>query len=151
MTEPTPPPESHEGAGDLPEPDSTEAGSADEHSPNDKEAAKYRRRLREAEKERDGLQSRLESLQRGEVERLAADKLADPADVWRDGAELSGLLNDDGNIDVEKVGGLVDGLLESHSHWGIQRSSAPTTFRSGASTPSPPKSTTWAGALKGAE
>lgn len=137
----------------TPAEDTADAAPTEPSAPEDKEAAKYRRRLRETEKERDALQSRLESLQRSEVERLAADKLADPADVWRDGAELSGLLDDDGNIDAQKVGGLVEGLIEAHNHWAIPtRSAAPVgSLRSGASAPPPPKPTTWAGVLKGSE
>src|SRR5690242_16579084 len=112
----------------------------------DKEAARYRRRLRETEKERDTLLSRVESLQRGEVERLAASKLADPADVWRDGASLGDLLGDDGNIDPAAVDGLLAGLIETHSHWAIpQRERAPVgRLRSGASAQQPPKAATWA-------
>jgi hypothetical protein len=48
-----------------------------------REAASYRRRLREAEAERDQLRAQLDALQSAEVERLAqAAGLSAPSDVW---------------------------------------------------------------------
>ena len=77
-----------------------------------REAAGYRRRLREAETERDRLAARLDELQRGEVERLAAGAgLAAPEDVWQFGASLDTLRNDDGAIDSEVVSGLVADIV----------------------------------------
>ena len=67
-----------------------------------REAAKYRRRLRDTEAERDTLAGRVETLQRAEAERLAADVLADPADLWLTGTDLETVLTD-GMIDADKV------------------------------------------------
>jgi len=107
------------------------------------EAARYRRRLRDTEAERDQLRGRVEHLQRGEIERLAAGRLTDPADIWRDGAQLADLTNDDGHIDPAKVNATLDALLKAHGHWGIQQSyTAPPrqgSLRSGASTPAAPR------------
>ena len=132
--------------------ENTSDGQASDADQIGNEAAKYRRRLRDTEAqlnqvrdeltaERDTLAARLDRFQRGEVERLAADKLADPADVWRDGAELSGLLDGDGNIDPAAVGGLLDGLIETHSHWAVQQKTMrpPGGLRSGASAQQQPK------------
>ena len=66
------------------------------------EAAKYRRRLREAEGERDALAGRLENMQRAEAERLAAEHLAKGAGIWTTTA-LSDVLDDDGNVDPDRV------------------------------------------------
>lgn len=83
-----------------------------------REAAKYRTKLREAEAQRDTLSGRLEALQRREAERLAAAHLADGADLWRgDGVELAALLDDDGNLDPAKVAENAAATLESHPHW----------------------------------
>lgn len=101
------------------------------------EAARYRRRLRDTEAERDTLKARLEVLQRGEVERLIADRFADPADIWRDGATLDGLLTEDGNVDPTQVDDLAKSLLETHQHWRIQRSTPRGALRSGASASQP--------------
>lgn len=73
-----------------------------------REAAKYRRRLRSAEAERDRLAGQVESLQRAAVERLAtADKLR-PAALWASGAELADLLGDDGTVDTSKVSDAIE-------------------------------------------
>jgi len=83
--------------------EATEGGTAQEGalSPN-REAAKRRRQLREVEAERDTLRSRLDSYDRAEVERLAADRLADPGDLWLS-TSIEALRGDDGALDAEKV------------------------------------------------
>jgi hypothetical protein len=97
------------------EPDDTE-----ERTPDDKEAARYRRRLRETESERDGLAERLQVIQRGDAERIAASKMADPADLWRDGAQLADVLDDAGQVDTDLLDGLIGTVLGSHPHWRRQ-------------------------------
>jgi len=71
--------------------------------PAGKEAARYRRRLRDAEAERDELATRVEALQRAEVERLAGQKLTKPSAIWAAGVELSGLLDEAGNVSPDAV------------------------------------------------
>lgn len=68
-----------------------------------REAASYRRRLRETEAERDTLRDRLAAVQRAEVEHIAAKDLAKPAGLWAAGVNLSDLLDDTGNVDPAKV------------------------------------------------
>ena len=82
--------------------DSTDADDADEGRTG-AEAAKYRRRLRETEAERDALAARVEALQRAEVERVAADTLARPEALWAAGTDLAALLTEDGAVDPEAV------------------------------------------------
>jgi hypothetical protein len=73
-----------------------------------REAASYRRRLRETEGERDDLRGRLEGYEREHVERIAGDAgLQVPSDVWTFGASLDTLRGDDGAIDSDAVNGLV--------------------------------------------
>lgn len=81
---------------------STETDEGDEGRTG-AEAAKYRRRLREAEAERDTLAARVEALQRAEVERAAADALARPEALWAAGTELGDLLTEDGTVDPQRV------------------------------------------------
>lgn len=69
----------------------------------DREAAKYRRKLREAEAERDTLAERLATLQRQEVARLAGDVLAQGDDLFALGVDLGQVLDDDGNVDPARV------------------------------------------------
>lgn len=68
-----------------------------------REAAKYRRRLRAAEAERDRLAGQVESLQRAEVDRLAAGADLRPAALWASGPELADLLTENGTVDQAKV------------------------------------------------
>lgn len=68
-----------------------------------REAAKYRTRLREVEAERDTLAEQVTTLQRAEAERLAAAHLKNPAGLWAAGADLPALLADDGTVDPDKV------------------------------------------------
>jgi hypothetical protein len=68
-----------------------------------REAAKYRRQLREAEAQRDTNAARVESLQRAAIDRIATDERIKPAAMWAAGATLADLLDDDGMPDVSKV------------------------------------------------
>jgi hypothetical protein len=78
-----------------------------------REAASYRRRLRDAEAERDGLRERLERYERAEVERIAGDAgLQVAADVWQFGASLDTLRDENGGIDAEIVSGLVGEIVK---------------------------------------
>lgn len=104
------------------------------------EAAKYRRRLREAETARDGMAERLSVLQRREVERYAGDFLAEPADLWLTGAELAGLLDDDGNVDPGKVAEVAKGITQEKPHWRL----TPTTVDKDQGQRGGPPPTSWA-------
>lgn len=78
------------------------------------EAAKYRRRLRDTEAERDLLVTRVEVLQRAEILRLAGSDLAVPEDIFTIG-EVSpiDLLDEAGMVDRDKVAAAVEGLIAS--------------------------------------
>lgn len=125
-------------------PESTERENAPENG--NREAAKYRTRLREAEAERDGIRADLdgarqtvERLQRALVETTAASALVDPADLWRHGGvEVSELLADDGTPDAEKVAAVVDGILTERRHLARPRSPRPDMTQGGTGTPPPP-------------
>ena len=88
-----------------------------------REAAGRRRALREAEAARDALAARLERLQRAEVERLATTRaegvrpLVHGDDLWLDGTELAALLDDDGNIDADRVRDKVREIGTQRPHW----------------------------------
>lgn len=75
-----------------------------ESAPN-REAARYRRRLRATEAERDGLRAQVESLQRAEVERVARTDghLTRPSALWASGVSLADLVAQDGTVDRERV------------------------------------------------
>jgi hypothetical protein len=82
------------------------------------EAKRYRLKLRETEAERDRLAALVERHRRADVERaLSESKLADPADLWRDGLTLDELLDDDGSIDDTKLADAVAAVLAAHPSW----------------------------------
>jgi hypothetical protein len=77
--------------------------AADEHTKAGRDAARYRRQLRETEAERDSLRGRVEALQRAEVERLAQQHITKGEALWTAGADLTALLREDGTVDPAKV------------------------------------------------
>lgn len=79
--------------------DHTEPPEDDDGS---REAAKWRRKLRDTEGERDALAARLEAVQRQQIENLLAASGVKPQAVWAV-AELADLLADDGSIDTDSV------------------------------------------------
>jgi len=135
----------------------TDTTESQEGESRNREAAKYRKRLRDTEQrvrdtelDRDIWRERCAILQRTEVERLAASVLADPKDLWH-GTGLEDLLDDSGNVSTKKVTGLLADLSKSHPHWKrSERRPAIDGLRSGtgAHTPAP---TGWAQALHGGE
>lgn len=108
-------------AASTPEPDENPSGQGEgqPESPN-AEAARYRTKLREVEAEREGLAERLTSYQRREVERLAAERLTRPSDVWLDGAEAAALLDENGDVDPEAVRAAVLAVLDGRPQLGHQ-------------------------------
>jgi len=83
------------------------------------EAAKYRRRLRETEAERDSLSTALDTYRRRDAEQAAeAAGLARGGDLFDAGNQLADLLADDGTVDVEKVTAAAVEVLAQRPHWG---------------------------------
>jgi hypothetical protein len=96
---------------EAPEPESEPEG---EH-PN-REAASYRRRLRETEAERDALRERVEGYERREAEAIARDLgAAVPSDLWT----LVGLddLRVEDVLDAETVRSKVSTILAERPTW----------------------------------
>ncbi len=101
--------------------DEAQEGAGDALSAARREAANYRRRLRETEAERDQLRAALGDLQRAEVERAAGERMASGSDVWDAGVRLEELVGEDGALDDEKVSAAVDGVLEDRPHWASRK------------------------------
>lgn len=111
-----------------------------------KEAAGYRRRLRETEAERDKLRARVEDADRAEVERaVTGDRgLTDPADFWL-AVQLDDLRDEDGALDKAKIEAARDRVLADRPHW---RKPAPN-FDGGARESAPdPSGPSFGAALK---
>lgn len=85
-----------------------------------REAAKYRRRLRDAEADRDTGRTRLEALRRQVVE--DASGLAKPGAIWAAGVDVHALFGEDGRLDREK---LTAAVTEAADQLGLSR--APRT------------------------
>lgn len=100
-------------AAEVTTPDPAEIETADDDGKPGREAAKYRRQLREAEAERDELRTQLEALRRAEVDRLVTDAKVKPAAVWAVGTELGNLLAEDGTVDPAKVSAAVAAAREA--------------------------------------
>ena len=100
-------------------PESTEAPPEDQaddqpqtpESPN-AEAAKYRHRAKEAEAERDALRDRLTNLQRAAVESKVKESHIAAQGFWASGVQLEDLLDEDGNVDGDKVEAAADTAIK---------------------------------------
>ncbi len=114
--------------------------------PANREAARYRRQLRDTEAKAAALSERVEAMQRREVERLAASEMTTPADLWLTGTELAGLLDDDGDVDAAKVKAAVGTVLEERPGWRL--TSVPS-FDGGIRTPAPTGGADWQAVLRG--
>lgn len=102
-------------ATDLPAGTAPADTGSDERAAN--KEARYRVERNEARAERDALGERLTTLQRREAERLAGQHLAAGNDLWRDGLELSSLVNENGDLDAGKVTQAAKTVLSAHPHW----------------------------------
>lgn len=81
--------------------------------PGNREAAKYRARLRDTEQQLAGATAATESAQRQLVDHLATGHQVKPAGLWASGAQLADLLNDDGHVDPVKVKEACDQAVEA--------------------------------------
>ena len=111
-----------------------------------REAAKYRRQLRESQSHAEALQVRVEAMQRADVERLAATDLQTPADLWLTGPDLADLLDEAGDVDPEKVKTTVAAVLEQRPGWA--RPDGPPAFDGGARS-TPPRQVSMQEVLQG--
>jgi hypothetical protein len=89
------------------------------------EAARYRTQLRTVEAERDQLRTVLAGTREREVQRLAGERMADGTDLARFGVNVDGLLDDDGQVDADKVTTAVDELLAQRPHLQGRRGPRP--------------------------
>lgn len=78
-----------------------------------REAKKYRLRLREAEGRVAELESRVEAMQRAEVDRIATTQGIKPAALWAAGTNLPDLLTETGTVDTDAVDAAIKAASES--------------------------------------
>ncbi len=72
-------------------------------SPDRSEAARWRRKLREVEEQRDELAARVEAMQREQVAALLTREQVEAEALYATGTQLADLLDADGRPDPEKV------------------------------------------------
>lgn len=127
---------------DRPETEATETESGNS------EAAKYRRRLRDTESERDQLAERVQRMQRSQIERQIADQLSVPGDLFAFGLSVGDLLDDNGEPDEGLIATAVYGLLEQRPGLGktAPRPKGPTI--TGHATPTGGGKGSWAELLQ---
>ena len=111
---------------------------------------RYREQLRAAEAERDTLRTTVETMQRHEVERLAAQHLTKPAALWTVGVELESLLGEDGTVDPDRV---LTAAQNARQELGLEDPKAkqrrgPVVHREGTTVQSGGKSNSWTDAFK---
>jgi hypothetical protein len=89
----------------------------DERSANlNAEAAAWRRKYSDQKAVSATQSALIERFQRTEISRLAADRLQDPEDLWRD-VELAELVGEDGGVDPTLVGIQLDALVARKPHY----------------------------------
>jgi hypothetical protein len=86
-------------------PDERQELDADHREHGNSEAAKWRRKLRDTEAERDRYASRLAEIQRGSVETLLVGESVAFDALEATGATLTNLLDAEGQVDPDKVRG----------------------------------------------
>lgn len=127
---PTDPPEGSTEPQEEPE-DTAEDGN--------REAAKYRRRLRDTEADRDRLATQVEALQRAEIDRLATAEGIKPEALWASGANLPEMLTTDGTVDPDRVTVAAKAAIDV---LGLQQRKGLHVPREGRNTGSPRSTTT---------
>jgi hypothetical protein len=119
MTEPDPTPD--------PAPDPAAAPDETLGAAGTKALDAERKARKAAERRLQDADSRVQALQRAEIERVAGQAadgykpLTDPSDLWRaDGVDVTSLLADDGSIDPAKVREAVGRVIATKPHWATQ-------------------------------
>ena len=117
------------------------------------EAAKWRVTARQTEAKLAVAEARVAELQRQEVERILATKLAMPEDMWLSGKwSVADMLNEQGQVDAERVSAAADAVLEGRPHWRatLKPVGAPASSVTGDGDYKPgPAAPTWQQLLRG--
>ncbi|MGV0906977.1 hypothetical protein [Mycobacterium novum] len=129
-------------------PEGNDTGEPDNGSQRPKREARYRVERNEARAERDALAQRVEQFQRAEVERLAAETMSQPADLFSlSGNALADYLTEDGDVDPDKVAADVAALLAERP--GLRKQSPPLDPSQGSGgQPVAKREPTWGALLK---
>ena len=116
------------------------------------EAARWRVTARQTETKLHVAEARIEEMQRNEINRHLATKLQAPEDFWpATNQTLADLLNEDGQVDTERVSAAADAVLDGRPHWRakLKPVGAPSTAVTGDGKYEPPQTVTWHSLLQG--
>lgn len=91
-----------------------------------KESQRLRDRLHAAELDAERAITQLGAMQHAEIERLAAEHLVDPGDVWRAGTDFT---NDLGEVDPEAIAEAAHALTAEKPHLAKPQSAPPPSDR----------------------
>ncbi|MHB1063215.1 MAG: hypothetical protein ACYC1Z_01750 [Georgenia sp.] len=135
-------------APEAPEADSTDSPEGeDETGARGGEAAKYRRRLRQAETERDELRTTVDGLRRTIAESALGDVLAKPAALWLTGTNPADYYGEDGNLNIEALTAAAQTAVTEH---GLAPATVAQVFDAPSTHRTPPVSApSWQTALSG--
>ena len=100
-------------AGEQTEGEQEGANTADVSQTANKEAAKYRRQLREVQAERDQLSAQVEAMQRAQVERALKGKLEKPSSFWLSDHKPADFYTEGGELDSDKLNTAADTAIET--------------------------------------
>lgn len=109
-------------------------GQADpeETGEGNKEAAKYRTRLRAAEAERDQLAGVVTAYQRREAEALVGERLLSASELWvADATKLADLIAENGTVDPAKVDAAVAAVLADRPYLAPKKPGVPRDMGQG--------------------
>jgi hypothetical protein len=101
--------------GSAPQDGADDGEATDDENPAGR-GQRYRERLRAAEAETTRLQQLVEGMRQAEIQRIASDRLADPADLFRE-ATLGDMLDTEGRVDAAKLNALMDKVIAEHPHY----------------------------------
>jgi hypothetical protein len=145
MTEPSFAPEPDATWSDVDSPADGAEDAREGRIANRREAT-YRIRAREAEATATALMERVTRMQRADVERQAGARLHDAADLWASGVEIVDLLDEDGEVDEQKVAEAVAAMGDSKPY--LLKPPRGSNFGQGRRTPVDMGSgTTWGSVL----
>jgi hypothetical protein len=106
-------------------------GKNSKDEPADRDS-RYRARLRDAEADNERLRGTIATLQHAEIVRLASARLADPADLFRDGVQRWPTCAARMAPSTRRVDSAVNGVLEAHPPWQAPQAPCKGPLFSGA-------------------
>lgn len=111
-----------------------------------REAARYRRQLRETEAERDTLRASLDALRQATAEDALAAHLTRPAALWLTGATAGEFYTEDGVLDRQRLADAAQAAVRDHGLAPVRRFQGSGDGGARTTTPAPKS---WADALRG--